>query len=63
MYFSTFIQALISKAELVATRILLNHWQKIYIYYFFIFPNNYFTKKILPISFQNGDAATIREEK
>lgn len=52
-----------SEAGLVPAQILLNHRQKMYTYRLFTLSNDYFTKKILPISFRNGDANTIGAEK
>lgn len=60
IYASTFIQILISKAGLISAQILLDHQQKIYMYYLFIFSNNYFAKKNLYVSFQNRNANTIQ---
>ena len=63
MYPSTPIQALMSEAGLVPAQILLNHRQRIYVYRLLTLPNNHLTKKILPISFRNGDVDSIREEE
>lgn len=57
------IQALMSKAGLVPAQILLNHQQRIYAYCLLTLFNNYFIKKILPISFRDRDANTIGAEK
>lgn len=62
MYLSIPIQALISKVRLVPAQILLNHQQKMYTYGFLNFFDNYLAKKILLISFQNGNADTIQVE-
>ena len=56
------IQALISEAGLVPAQILLDYRQKMYAYRLLTLPDDHHTKKILPISFRNGDADTIRAE-
>ena len=62
IYLSTLIQALLSEARLVPAQILLNHRQRMYAYRLTL-PNDRLTKKILPISFRNGDADTIGAEE
>lgn len=52
-----------SEAGLVPAQILLNHRQKMYTYRLLTLPSDHLTKKILPISFQNGDADTIGAEE
>ena len=42
---------------------MLNHRQKIYAYRLLTLPNDHPTKKVLPISFRNGDADFSREEE
>lgn len=63
MYPSTPIQALMSEAGLVLAQILLNHQQRTYAYRLLTLPKNHLTKTILPSSFRNGDADSIREEE
>lgn len=59
MYSSTPIQALISEAGLVSAQTLLDHRQRMYTYRLLTLPDDHFAKKILPISFWNGDANTV----
>lgn len=63
MYPSTPIQALMSEAGLVPARILLHHCQRMYIYRLLCLHDEYPTKKLLLISFCNGNGDRIREDE
>ena len=63
MYSSTPVQALMSKAGLVSAQVLLDHQQRMYTSRLLGLPDEYLTKRILPISFQNGDRDTTRADE
>lgn len=63
MYPSTPIQALMSEAGLVPTRILLDHCQRMYTHRLLRLPDDHLTKKLLPMSFTNGDGDITREDE
>lgn len=61
IYPSTSIQAPISEAGPISARILLDHHQKMYMHQLLRLCDDHPTKKLLPISFTNGDGDTTRE--